>query len=320
MLAFSIFTCAGVIFGLLTAIAYDRYTNIISPLQAIVMEERKYTALALIWIVAIATSAPFLYSVTMRTVAMEFQSTSDNGVVTVKMTLHRGHGVKAVVGHATNVTHRVVAKLLLKKSVAIGDESNTSSLNTTRRNAKCILPMRLCDIPANLKGQLSCIVFFVLSFLAPLVFISFAYIKIVHRLWLRSRASDAQGQAAKATLRAVRMLMVVVLTFLLTDGPWTVGCLIYSFRPRGLKSLEHHFTALSVVTTLFYASAVLTPTIHALHSSTVQKEIVAVLCCRFRDKSYSTSAASLVSSNRKYSSIHYTKNNEKITKESVNNA
>jgi len=276
------------------------------------MEERKLFSLAIIWLVAIATSAPFLYSVGMRTVSMEFQSTSYEGVVTVRMTLHDIHDVRAVVGHArsVNVTHRVFAKLLKR-------DSNTTSLNTTG-HAGCSLPMQLCYIPPNIKGQLSCIGFVLLSFILPLIFISFAYIRIVQRLWLRSRTHDAQGQTAKATLRAVRMLVLVVLCFLLTDGPWVLGCLLYSFRSQEMTSLQSHFTAVAIVTTLFYASAVLTPSIHAFHSSTVKKEIYNVLCCRFRDKSFSTSTSSLVSTSKKYSSIHYAKSQDQLTRRNIN--
>ncbi|KAK3735699.1 hypothetical protein QZH41_001315 [Actinostola sp. cb2023] len=291
ILVFSIFTCAGVIFGLLTAIAFDRYTNIVNPLKGIVMEERKMVALAVIWIFAIVTSAPFLYSVRMRVVAMEFESSNDyeDGVITtstVKISLHNGDHVKtAIIRHTTNVT-RTIAATLLTSSIAIGNGSNvTPSLNTTLNcSTKCVLPIRVCDIPANVKGQISCIIFFTFSFVIPLVFIAVAYTKIVRRLWVRCRSTDAKGTAAKAKLRAVRMLVLVVVTFLLTDGPWTIGCLLYSFRTPGLMSSQSHFTAVAIVSTLFYASAVLTPTIHAIHSSTVQREIVAIVCCRFREK------------------------------------
>lgn len=183
------------------------------------MEERRLTALALIWIVAIATSIPFLFSVTMRTVSMEFASRDVHGVITVKMALHRGNDV--VNYRSTNITMKRAAKLL-RKSVDLGNGSHVMSLNSTS-STKCMLPMRFCDIPADIKGQASCIVFFILSFVVPLLFISFAYVKIVQRLWLRCQATDDQGMAAKATLRAVRMLVLVVLAFLLTDGPWTVG-------------------------------------------------------------------------------------------------
>ncbi|XP_020908425.1 rhodopsin-like [Exaiptasia diaphana] len=277
------------------------------------MEERSLTALAVIWIVAITTSTPFLFSVTMRTVSMEFVSSDVHGVITVKMSIH--HGSDTISYRTTNITNKIQAKLL-RKTVDLGNGSGVMSLNSTG-SAKCMLPMQVCDIPDNIKGQASCVVFFVLSFVVPLLVISFAYIKIVQRLWLRCQATDDQGTAAKATLRAVRMLVLVVLAFLLTDGPWTVGCLVYSFQPRGLMSLQSHFTAVAIVTTLFYASAVITPTIHAIHSSTVQKEIVAIVCCRFRDKSFSSSTSSLLSTKR-YSSIHFAKKHDKLTQGSEN--
>lgn len=328
ILVFSICTCVAVIFGLLAAIAFDRYTNIVTPLKGITMEERKFTALGVVWFTAIVLSAPFLYSVEMRVLSMDFSTravlegkfnssthSTEPPAPKLKWTYinshnarhvhHKHHSVTNVTGNATHT----------------GSGGNTTGFNSTfYDNTTCILPLRVCDIPAELRGQISCSIFFIFAFVLPLVLILVAYGKVVQRLWIRSRTSDAKGTAAKAKLRAVRMLILVVLTFLITDGPWVVMGLLYSFKPRDVIPLQSHFIALAIVGTLFYASAVLTPTIHAFHSSTVQREIVAVLCCRLRESSLLASSTSSPASNRRYRSIHFTRNKEPLTQDNTSSA
>nr|UQI50270.1 rhodopsin [Haliclona caerulea] len=322
ILIFSICTCVAVIFGLLAAIAFDRYTNIVTPLKGIVMEERQYAALGVVWLTAILLSSPFLYSVEMRVLSMDFSNravvegqfnstppSAKPPALTLKWTYINRHHIR----HA-HKKHPTVTNVT-GNATQTESGGNTTGFNSTfDDNTTCILPLRVCDIPAELKGQISCCVFFIFAFILPLILILVAYGKVVQRLWLRSRTSDAKGTAAKAKLRAMRMLILVVLTFLITDGPWVLVGLWYSFEPRDVMPLPKHFVALAIVATLFYASAVLTPTIHAFHSSTVQREIVAILCCRFKESSFlaSSTGSSLVSS-RKYRSIHFARKKESLT-------
>jgi hypothetical protein len=324
ILVFSICTCVAVIFGLLTAIAFDRYTNIVNPFKGITMEDRKLTALGIIWVAAIASSAPFLYSVQMRVLSMDFQTPSvaaglnstsvpRPATVTLKWTYINN----PILLHKHNKFH-TVTNVTSNATITTGSGSNATGLNSTfNGTTTCILPLRVCDIPAELKGQLSCLIFFIFSFVLPLILILVAYGKVVQRLWLRSRTYDAKGTAAKAKLRAVRMLLLVVLTFLITDGPWIVAGLLYSFKPRDMIPLQSHFTALAVVATLFYASAVLTPTIHAFYSSTVQREIVAVLCCRFRESASFASSTTSRISNKKYQTIRFARSSDTLAKDNT---
>ncbi|XP_031569522.1 rhodopsin-like [Actinia tenebrosa] len=318
ILVFSICTCVAVIFGLLAAIAFDRYTNIVTPLKGIMMEERKFTALAVVWFTAIALSAPFLYSVEMRVLSMDF---STRAVLEGKfnLTTHSAKPPAPVLKWKYLNNHHIPHDVTGSNATEIGSSGNTTGFNSTfvDNTTTCILPLRVCDIPPKLKGQISFSIFFLFAFVLPLILILVAYGKVVQRLWQRSRTSDAKGTAAKAKLRAVRMLILVVLTFLITDGPWVVVVLLYSFKPRDVMPLHRHFIALSIVAMLFYASAVLTPTIHAFHSSTVQREIVAVLCCRFRESSLLASSTSSRVSNKKYRSIHFARNKETSTQDNT---
>ncbi|XP_001635402.2 pyroglutamylated RF-amide peptide receptor isoform X1 [Nematostella vectensis] len=284
ILVFVIFTCEAVMFGLLTAIAIDKYTNIISPLKGLVLEERKFMSVAILWVFALVISAPFLYSV--EEAILKYDLTTST---LIRITGNNKEEFQSI-----------------RNGTVTG--GNVTFNQTTYRNTSCILPMRICEIPSNARGQATCTFYFIVSFLLPLILIIFAYSKIVCQLWMRSKAQDAQSFSARTKLRAVRMLVLVVLAYLLTDGPWTVAFLVYVYKPSDVLPVKKHYIVISIVATLFYASSVLSPLVSAIHSATVQQEIVRILCCRHANESSdakSGSLASKASTAKPYSSISY---------------
>ena len=74
------------------------------------------------------------------------------------------------------------------------------------------------DLPG-LPFRISVTVFLVFSFLIPLVFMGVVYSKIVSVLWCRTRRNVINKNMAKIKIRAVKMMVVIVLTYLVTWGP-----------------------------------------------------------------------------------------------------
>jgi len=74
------------------------------------------------------------------------------------------------------------------------------------------------DIPGP-PSRISVFVFLVFSFTIPLMFMGVVYSKVVIVLWSRARKKLINKHMEKTKILAVKMMVVIVLTYLVTWGP-----------------------------------------------------------------------------------------------------
>lgn len=74
------------------------------------------------------------------------------------------------------------------------------------------------DIPGP-PSRISVFVFLVFSFIIPLMFMGVVYSKVVSVLWSRARKKLINKHMEKTKILAVKMMVVIVLTYLVTWGP-----------------------------------------------------------------------------------------------------
>ena len=78
---------------------------------------------------------------------------------------------------------------------------------------------RNCVDKHGLPFEISVTVFLVGSFIIPLVFMGFVYSRIVIVLWSRARFKVISKNMAKTKIRAVKMMVLIVLAYVITWGP-----------------------------------------------------------------------------------------------------
>ena len=94
-----------------------------------------------------------------------------------------------------------------------------STRGTVDINEEALRMMRTCYQVPGLPFQISITVFLGCSFLIPLVFMGFAYGNLLRVLWKRARTKVMNPRVASAKIRAVKMMVLVVLTYFITWGP-----------------------------------------------------------------------------------------------------
>ena len=81
----------------------------------------------------------------------------------------------------------------------------------------------VCDLSRDWSGQFSTTVYFFFPILIPILILSSAYIRIVICLSKRGRLQPANRNAAKSKVKAVRMLALMVVGFVVNWGPTTIS-------------------------------------------------------------------------------------------------
>lgn len=155
------------------------------------------------------------------------------------------------------------------------------------------------DLPG-LPFQISVTVFIGCSFLAPLIFMGVVYSRIVSVLWNRARKKMINKNMAKTKLRAVKMMVVIVLTYLITWGPRLTLMTMdaFHFHQSTIEEAENeeehfdyetevdeqldkeHLTSLVVnaaFDTLSLASSILNPLIFGYYNSSFREELKNIL-------------------------------------------
>lgn len=87
-----------------------------------------------------------------------------------------------------------------------------------------------CDHVFGLAFPISLTVYLCCSFVIPLVFTGFAYGKVLHFLWSRTRSKLINSQVARAKFRVVKMMLFVVFAYLITWGPQLILQTIDAFK------------------------------------------------------------------------------------------
>ena len=181
-----------------------------------------------------------------------------------------------------------------------------STKSNILKDEETLETFRYCYDDPGLPFQISVTVFVVFSFLIPLVFMGFAYGKILCVLWKRSRYRLIDSRLEQAKIRAVKMMVLVVLTYFLTWGPLLIWQTMDSFlydqtsmfeaivneqeASSGVGSGELEkidsgsgifFTYLligSIFETMAFASSVLNPLIFGYYNQSFREEMKRFLC------------------------------------------
>ena len=160
------------------------------------------------------------------------------------------------------------------------------------------------DIPGS-PSHISLSVFLLFSFTIPLVFMAVVYGKVVSVLWSRARRKMINKRMKKTKMLAVKMMVVIVFTYLVTWGPKLVmkTMEVFNFEEdtfeRGESSGDMEEVKLdndllmSVLETTFevlsLASSVLNPLIFGYYNGSFRREVKNIFlgikrakCCKKR--------------------------------------
>ena len=137
---------------------------------------------------------------------------------------------------------------------------------------------KICDIPKNAVGRLSTTVYLTFSFFVPLIVIISLYTKISIFLYKRSRDKVIHKVAARSRLKAVRMLTIIVLGYILSLGP---SALFKVLRSYGFVN-NMSFSGILIVTWVLefetLLSSLCNPIIYAYYNTDFKKEILDLFC------------------------------------------
>ena len=237
------FTCAAVTFVLLTGIAFDRYIHILHPLRGLTINTRKYRIIISIWLYAMLICSAFIAS-------------------------------------ATTISHFHYFKPPPQRR-----PSMQSLFNVTRTNSTDLKPFRSHCIPGTSGSQerkIAFTVYFVFAFVVPLLLITFAYTKITVFLWKRTKTNNAMNSSmAKAKLKAIRMLILVVFSFLISWGPIMILDMFASYPTKRGKITFQKFPLRPLFECISQTSSVFNPFIYAFGDANFRRSL-RHCCCRRR--------------------------------------
>ena len=141
----------------------------------------------------------------------------------------------------------------------------------------------VCDLSRDWSGQFSTTVYFLFSFLIPILIISSAYIRIVICLSKRGRLQPANRNAAKSKVKAVRMLALMVVGFVVSWGPTTILSMLRLFYVLDQKPYVVVFVVTMLAEVLMLSSSVINPVLYAYYNGDFRKQLV-LTCCKSRYK------------------------------------
>lgn len=119
-------------------------------------------------------------------------------------------------------------------------------------------------------------IFFITSYLLPLIFISILYCLMLMRLW-RSNLSQSK-ESKRGKKRITRLVLIIVAAF---AALWFPIQIILLLKSKGMYSSSTHFTiALQIVAhILAYASSCVNPLLYAFLSENFRKSFRKVIIC-----------------------------------------
>ena len=256
---FSQFTCAAVTFVLLTGIAIDRYIHILFPLRALTIQTRKYLIIIVIWFYALVICSGFIGSATL----------------------------------SPRIKFRGQLYLLSNSS------SNLTTNDTVSSDSKPFRRHCTPGKPDSLERKVAFTVYFVFAFVVPLIVITFTYTRITVFLWKRTKTNNSiNSSCAKAKLKAIQMLVLVVFSFLLSWGPIMIldMCASYPAKKGRITyqklPLRPLFDCISQTSSIFY------PFIYAFCDENFRKNLRR--CCLRRKDSVRVTRVSPVKMNGSY--------------------
>ncbi|XP_078378054.1 neuropeptide FF receptor 1-like [Oculina patagonica] len=137
---------------------------------------------------------------------------------------------------------------------------------------------RICDIPPNTVGQVSTTLYFALAFLVPLILIFVLYTKVAIFLHQRSTKGKMHKVAARSKSKAVRMLVLAVIGYVLSLGPAALLAMSRSYGQLNNTSFHHMFAVSWTVQIVTLTSSLANPIIYAYYNGDFRKELVMPFC------------------------------------------
>lgn len=157
-------------------------------------------------------------------------------------------------------------------------------LNMTRANITNFKPFRTHCIPGisgSLERKIAFTIYFVFAFAVPLILIIFAYTKMTVFLWKRTKTNNAiNSSMAKAKLKAIQMLILVVFSFLISWGPIMILDMIVSYPISKDKRTFRKFSVRPVLECISQTSSIFNPFIYAFGDVNFRRRLRH--CCRRR--------------------------------------
>ena len=114
----------------------------------------------------------------------------------------------------------------------------SSTVWTVEVNEETMDKFGNCVDKHGLSFQISLAVFLFGAFIVPLVFMGFVYSRIVIVLWRRDRSKISNKNMIKTKLRVVKMMVLIVLTYFITWGPYLIFRTVTVFSLEGRNSEE----------------------------------------------------------------------------------
>lgn len=155
---------------------------------------------------------------------------------------------------------------------------------------------KLCDIPQNSLGRFSTTLYFLLAFVIQLVVIFIFYTKIAIFLHNRGKNGMMHKVAVRSTSKAIRMLIITVLGYMISLGPRVVVAVLRSYGIFNGTSFAAMFLFHALVDFASYSSSMGNPLIYSYYNGDFRKEIVRV-CRRKKDKKIASYAVTFVNCN-----------------------
>ena len=165
---------------------------------------------------------------------------------------------------------------------AISVESISDSKIPETQGTRCTncTVRKLCDIPQNLIGQLSVILYFLLAFALPVATVGLLYSKIIMSLRRRRNNGIMHKVAARSKCKAVRMVIVTVSGYVLSVGPAVVFAILRSFGILNSASFEVILIAYELVGLAAYTSSLGNPLIYGYYNKDFRRELSRLFCKR----------------------------------------
>ena len=156
---------------------------------------------------------------------------------------------------------------------------------------------KLCDTPETPLGQSSTTLYFVLAFFVPLVVISVLYTKIVIFLHKRSHNGMMNKLAARSKTKAVHMLIVIVIAYVLSLGPAVIFSVLRSYGVFNNTSFDVMLLVNWVVEFATHTSSLGNPLIYAYYNGDFRKELIGLFRKR-SEKKVNSHIVTFTNSNR----------------------
>ena len=231
---FSQFSCAAVLFVLLTAIAIDRYVHILYPLQSLTINTRKYLIMFFISLYSMLICSGFIASA----------------------------------APASRIFRRKF------RQPTFYPPRNVTTNDTSIFNYEAIKTHCVPGISASLERKVAFTIYFVFAFLMPLLMIILVYTRITVFLWKRAKTDNSVNRiTAKAKLRAIHMFIMVVFSFLISWGPIMILDMLDSYPITKGEITLNKFPLRPVFVCISQTSSIFNPFIYAFGDANFRRSL-----------------------------------------------